>query len=85
MGFPTRDSPTRLRVPCAAPKYFIQSTHDEFGPRPDLGKFYATLPQPKELHWVAAVDHFFVDALDQFEQVVEQVALERDAVHDWRS
>jgi alpha/beta superfamily hydrolase len=85
VGFPTRMAKRDFVYQVNGPKYFIQSTHDQFGPKPDLERFYATLAEPKELHWVAASDHFFVDALDQFEQVVEQVALERDAVHDWRS
>ena len=85
VGFPTRMAKRDFVYQVNGPKYFIQSTHDQFGPKPDLESFYATLAEPKKLHWVPASDHFFVDALDQFEQVVEQVALERDAVHDWRS
>jgi alpha/beta superfamily hydrolase len=85
VGFPTRMAKRDFVYQVSGPKYFIQSTHDQFGPKPDLEIFYATLPEPKELHWVPAADHFFVDALDQFERVVEQVALERSAVPDWRS
>ena len=59
------------------PKFFIQSTHDEFGPREDFLAFYETVPEPKQLEWVAASDHFFKDALDDFEKAVERVALLR--------
>jgi hypothetical protein len=84
-GFPTRVAGRDFVHQVTVPKYFIQSTNDEFGPRPDFESFYASLPEPKELQWIAAADHFFVDALNQFEQVVGQIALERHAAYDRRS
>jgi alpha/beta superfamily hydrolase len=84
-GFPTRVAERDFVYRVTVPKYFIQSTHDQFGPKTDLESFYLSLPQPKELHWVAAGDHFFVDALDMFEQVVEQITTQRDVPYDWRS
>jgi hypothetical protein len=32
--------------------------------------YFAALPEPKELIWVDATDHFFAEALDQFEETV---------------
>ena len=70
IGYPTtyrdRDYIHSVKVP----KVFIQSTNDEHGPRPDLEAFFETLPEPKQLKWVEAKDHFFADALDAFEQAV---------------
>ncbi len=36
--------------------------------------YFAALPEPKELIWVDAADHFFGGALDQFEDVVYGLA-----------
>ena len=56
---------------CPVPKIFVQSTHDEFGPRPELETLYAKLAQPKQLIWVEAADHFFAGGLDELEQAVK--------------
>ena len=32
--------------------------------------YFDTLPHPKELIWVEALDHFFAGGLDLFEQAV---------------
>lgn len=73
VGFPTRILERQYVHDVLVPKYFIQSTVDEFGPRDEFQVFYDTVPQPKHLDWVEASDHFFKDALDSFEAVVERV------------
>jgi alpha/beta superfamily hydrolase len=75
VGFPTIYSDRSFLDGCTKRRIFIQSTNDEFGPGPDLITLYETLPEPKELHWVPSADHFFVDALDEYEKVVQSVAL----------
>ena len=55
---------------CPVPRIFIQSTQDEFGPRPEMEALFASLPEPKRLIWVEAKNHFFGDALGEFEAVV---------------
>ena len=55
---------------CPVPKIFVQSTHDEFGPRPELEAVYAKLAEPKQLIWIEAEDHFFRGALDELEEAV---------------
>jgi alpha/beta superfamily hydrolase len=72
-GFPTSLGSYEYVSQVRAPKYFIQSTHDEFGPRPEFERFFASLPQPKHLDWIEAPDHFFKDALDEFERAVERI------------
>jgi fermentation-respiration switch protein FrsA (DUF1100 family) len=59
------------------PKYFVQSTKDEFGPRADLTQFFQTVPEPKQLEWIEAGDHFFQGALDSLEAVIERIGAMR--------
>ncbi len=51
------------------PRVFIVSTHDQFCAVPAMEAYFAALPEPKELIWVDATDHFFTGALDEFENV----------------
>ena len=69
-GFPTRAGSLDSLFDCRTPKIFIQSTHDQYGPRPELEMLFARLPEPKRLLWVDAADHFFSGALDAFEEAV---------------
>ena len=70
VGFPSASSPNEYLGHCRASKIFIQSTHDQFGPRASLEEAYAHFAPPKQLIWVEAADHFFVDALERLEQAV---------------
>jgi hypothetical protein len=76
LGFPTRMGAASYLEACAAPRIFIQSTHDEFAPRADMEELYERLSGPKELHWVEAADHFFAGALDALEERVRVSAAE---------
>jgi alpha/beta superfamily hydrolase len=77
VGFPTkypnRDFVYQVRVP----KYFVQSTNDQFGPQDEFTEFYGQVPEPKHLDWVEAVDHFFKDNLDTYESVIERIGRTR--------
>ncbi|MGH9722878.1 MAG: alpha/beta hydrolase [Bryobacteraceae bacterium] len=68
-GFPARRGDFDFLRPCAAPKWFIQSTHDEHGPREEIEAMFETMAPPKHLEWIEA-DHFFLDALDAFEAAI---------------
>jgi alpha/beta superfamily hydrolase len=48
----------------------VQSTHDQFGPIEDLEPLVNALPDPKQLIWIEAQDHFFVDALEKLEETI---------------
>lgn len=72
VGFPTSIGEFEAASQVRVPKLFVHSTRDEFGPRADFNQFYAMLPEPKELEWVEASDHFFKDSLDKFEAVIER-------------
>ncbi|MDQ2776496.1 MAG: alpha/beta hydrolase [Acidobacteriota bacterium] len=77
VGFPTKYPNREFIYDVRVPKYFVQSTHDEHGPRPELTEFYDSLPQPKQLDWVESIDHFFKDNLQGFEDVVEAIGNRR--------
>jgi alpha/beta superfamily hydrolase len=77
-GFPTRILERNFVYHIAVPKFFVHSTHDEFGPRADFEPFFASVPEPKHLDWIEADDHFFKNALDELERVVERIALGRN-------
>lgn len=70
VGFPTKYGSQTYLESCEVPKIFLQSTHDEHGPRPELETLYPAVAAPKQLVWVEARDHFFAGALDQLEQEV---------------
>jgi uncharacterized protein len=76
-GFPTRIAERDFVGHVGVPKYFVQSTHDQFGPRADFVPFYESVPEPKRLDWVEAADHFFVSGLDELEAVVERIGTAR--------
>jgi len=70
VGFPTRMGDSEYLAACGIPKVFLQSTHDEHGPRLDLEARFPSYADPKELHFVEARDHFFAGGLDAFEDAV---------------
>ncbi len=74
LGFPAKRDPVDFLARCTAPKIFIQSTHDEYGPRAEMEAFYAQVCEPKRLIWVEAEDHFFAGGLDRLEAIVGEVA-----------
>jgi len=74
VGFPARFGPTEYLETCPAPKIFIQSTHDQYGPRAELEPLYARLAGPKRLIWIEAADHFFAGALEELEERVAEAA-----------
>ncbi len=77
VGFPTRIAERNFVGKVRVPKFFVQSTHDEFGPREEFSEFYQTVPDPKELFWVDAADHFFKNSLDAFEAVIARIGQAR--------
>jgi alpha/beta superfamily hydrolase len=74
--YPDREHVYQIRIP----KYFVQSTNDQFGPRPEFTAFYESVPQPKHLDWVEAADHFFRDGLDAYERVIERIGRTRQEI-----
>jgi uncharacterized protein len=72
-GFPTPSAEMPELRDCRVPRIFIQSTHDQYGPREELQKLVDSLPDPKQLIWVEATDHFFAQGLDRLEEAVRKL------------
>jgi alpha/beta superfamily hydrolase len=70
VGFPTWREDNSYLTRCTVPKLFIQSTIDEFGPRPELEALFETMSAPKELHFIDAADHFFAGSLEKLEELL---------------
>ena len=68
VGFPTWREDNSYLTRCGIPKLFVQSTVDEFGPRPELEALFETMAGPKEILFIEAKDHFFAGALEQLEE-----------------
>jgi uncharacterized protein len=73
-GFPTRMPGADYLEKCPAPKVFLQSTHDEHGPRDQMEALFARFAEPKRLIWIPATDHFFAGGLDRLEEEVRNLA-----------
>jgi alpha/beta superfamily hydrolase len=71
VGFPTVYPDRSYLAGCRAPKIFVQSTHDQFGPVAELQQVVAELPEPKQLLLLEAQDHFFAGALEELERTVQ--------------
>ncbi len=74
VGFPAGMSGSEGLGQCDIPRVFILSTHDEFCAVPAMEAYFATIPEPKQLIWVEAQDHFFAGALDKLEETVLKAA-----------
>ena len=70
VGFPTVYKNRSFLDTCTVPRVFVQSTHDQFGPVEELQPLVDALPDPKQLIWIEAQDHFFVDALEKLEETI---------------
>jgi alpha/beta superfamily hydrolase len=74
VGFPTKSANIEYLKTCLTPKVFVQSTHDEHGPQPELQEIYSEVSDPKQIRWVPATDHFFRDGLDALEATILQLS-----------
>jgi len=77
-GFPTNMGSVHYLENCAVSKLFIQSTHDQFGPRAELDQIFAGMAEPKQLVYIESTDHFFAGGLEALEEQV--VAGTREAL-----
>jgi alpha/beta superfamily hydrolase len=74
VGFPTTYKDRSYMENCTVPKFFVQSTRDQYGPISELEPLVASLPEPKKLILVEAEDHFFAGALDKLEREIAQMS-----------
>jgi uncharacterized protein len=73
VGFGTRRGSSDYLSTCTVPKYFIQSTVDEHGPKEELEAAFLNFAKPKQLQFIEAGDHFFAGALDELEAAVAAI------------
>jgi alpha/beta superfamily hydrolase len=73
VGFPTVYKDRAYLDSCTVPRIFLQSTRDEFGPVEELTALTNTLPEPKQVIFVEAQDHFFAGALEKLEETIAQL------------
>ncbi|MFB3921619.1 MAG: alpha/beta hydrolase [Terriglobia bacterium] len=70
LGLPTGSADWTPLRGAAKPLLIVQGTGDIFGPRDEIEALFSTLPQPKRLHWVEGVDHFFGNRLEEIRVAV---------------
>jgi len=70
VGFPANMSDAKSLGDCPVLRIFIVSRKDQFCAVPVMDSYFAALPEPKQLIWIDAADHFFGGALDRFEEAV---------------
>jgi uncharacterized protein len=73
-GFPTGYGDEETLAACRETKFFLQSTHDQYGPRAELETLVGRAAEPKRLEWIEARDHFFAGGLDALEDTVRRLA-----------
>jgi len=69
-GFPTDGRAPQWLLDSAPQRCFVQSTHDQYGPREKFEQLFNALPEPKRIVWIEARDHFFAGGLDELEEAV---------------
>jgi alpha/beta superfamily hydrolase len=77
VGFPTQHGTFDYLATCGIPKYFVQSTVDQFGPKEALEAAFQGFAEPKHLEFIEAGDHFFAGALDRLEEAIAESILYR--------
>jgi uncharacterized protein len=75
VGFPTHHGRVDHLATCRIPKFFVQSTVDEHGPKEELEAAFASFAEPRHLEFIPAGDHFFAGALDQLEEAILGIVL----------
>ncbi len=70
LGLPTAFEKQNFLLGVRKPKLIVQGTHDEYGPREQVNALFASLQEPKRLHWVEGADHFFEGKLDAVQAAV---------------
>lgn len=70
VGFPMQSTENAFLETCAAPKFLITSTHDQYAPRSRMEQLYAGIADPKQVIWIDSRDHFFDGALDLLEETI---------------
>jgi len=71
LGVPVGSADLTYLCGVRKPKLIIQGTEDVYGPRAKVEALFASLTEPKRLHWVKGADHFFSGHLDEVQSTVQ--------------
>jgi uncharacterized protein len=72
LGVPVDSSGYEFLEQSSKPKLIVQGARDEFGPREKVEALVASFQEPKRLHFVEDVDHFFKGKLAELESTIEE-------------
>lgn len=72
LGVPVATSSLDFLREAHKPILIVQGAEDIYGPREDIEALFLTLPEPKRLHWVKGVDHFFTGKLAEVQSAVRE-------------
>jgi len=72
LGIPIATSDMSFLRGVTKPKLFVQGTLDEFGPADLMQSFFASLDEPKQIHWVQGGDHFFTGKLGEVQTTIRE-------------
>ena len=70
VGFPMVYQDRSSLESCTTRRIFVQSTRDQFGSVAEIEALVAKVPEPKQLIFIDAQDHFFAGALEQLEETI---------------
>ncbi len=73
VGVPAGSGDWSFLARCPRPKFFLQSSRDQFGSRQQIEGLLRHAAEPKRLTWIEAEDHFFQGGLDQLEEAVREI------------
>jgi alpha/beta superfamily hydrolase len=78
LGLPTDDLllPFDFLKKVRKPILIVQGTQDEFATRGDVESIFASIEEPKRLHWVEGADHFFTGRLDEVQGTIREFLTE---------
>ena len=72
LGVPVNMSNFDFMQAVRKPKLILQGTRDQYGSVAQVTEFYASLAEPKQIHWVEGADHFFAGKLDEVQETLRQ-------------
>lgn len=78
-GVPVNGSDLSYLAECEKPKLILQSAHDQYGSRERTEALFEQLPEPKEIAFIEAPDHFFEGKLPEMGRALEKWLTKRDA------
>ena len=70
LGVPAASYDFTFLAAVTKPKLIVQGTEDVYGPRAHVEQLFASLAEPKQIHWVAGADHFFTGKLEEAQGAV---------------